>query len=289
MQVGPIRGLAVHGMTPAAAVLGAGKDPRKLSRAPALAWEPANLRTVGLGPGRPHSCQGSPAEEEGEANARMMGARVRACRSRGAAMAARGIQRPPSLKVAFASKVLTAAIVFSMSILQVLRRDIVPICSLGVIAANVVTKALKLAVRRALPPAVWMRPAGSHRDSSCDPGFPSSHTSNLAFLSFHFAWYFRMHCGWAMPAAVVLTVLPPVVMAAARIWDKDHTIAQTVGGLVCGWALGAAWVAAINAWVGESLKHGEPQPWSMVALCYVVGLPMFIRPLLKKSRPAALR
>lgn len=197
------------------------------------------------------------------------------------------IERPAgeSLSVAVISKALTVATVFSMSILQVVWRDIAPVCTLGVIAANIMTKALKLAVREVLPPVVWRRPAESHRDSNRDPGFPSSHTSNMAFVCYYFSWYLRVNSAWGLSAAAALAVLPPAIMAAARMWDRDHTPLQTFGGLVCGWTLGAAWVSAAHTWVGR----GGPQPWGMVSLCYLVGLPMFLRPLFKKARPGVAR
>ncbi|CAE8725755.1 unnamed protein product [Polarella glacialis] len=164
-----------------------------------------------------------------------------------------------------------------MSILQLVRRDMAPLCTLGVIAANVLTKALKLGVKMALPPVIWQRPVGSTRNEE-DPGFPSSHTSIMTFVCVYFAIYFRLHLGYSFAFATLVAIGPSSLMAAARIWDKDHTPLQTLAGLVWGSSLGAWW-ALIGPRLRGILEWAEPQPWAMVVLCFAVGLPMFTKPL----------
>lgn len=176
---------------------------------------------------------------------------------------------------------ITAVVIMGMSLLQVVRRDIAPLCTMGVIAANVLTKALKLLLQRLLPPVVWERPTTSSRDSATDPGFPSSHTTIMTFVSVYFAWYLYALRGWGIEPAGLLATVPSVLMACARVWDEDHTAAQTAGGLACGLAMGLGWAAVVSAWGGAALERGEPMPWAMVAVCFAVGLPMFCKPLRK--------
>eukprot|EP00931_Biecheleriopsis_adriatica_P106052 TRINITY_DN80563_c0_g1_i1.p1 TRINITY_DN80563_c0_g1~~TRINITY_DN80563_c0_g1_i1.p1 ORF type:complete len:279 (-),score=26.59 TRINITY_DN80563_c0_g1_i1:20-826(-) len=186
-----------------------------------------------------------------------------------------GERRRPGL-IGF-SNAITATVILTMSLLQVVRRDVAPLCTLGVIVANVITKALKLGVRQTLPASLWQRPAGSSRDSR-DPGFPSSHTSIMTFVSVYFALYLWLHLGLPCATAAFVAIVPSALMACARICDRDHTPAQTLGGLVWGCSLGLWW-ALIGPRLRGILEWAEPQPWAMVVLCFAVGLPMFTKPL----------
>merc|ERR1712187_251 len=98
------------------------------------------------------------------------------------------------------------------------------------------TKLLKLIVQRTCPASMWMRPASSSRDSLKDPGFPSSHTSMMTFISVYFAWYLHIHRDWGSSGTAVVAVVPPLLMAGARIWDADHTLLQTIAGVIWGTA-----------------------------------------------------
>ena len=167
------------------------------------------------------------------------------------------------------SNVITVAVILTMSILQVLRREVAPLGTLGVIVANIVTKALKQLVKRTLPASIWRRPEGSRRDSMKDPGFPSSHTSNMTFISVYFALYLGLHLGCPFKKAVFVAILPSGAMAAARIWDKDHTIQQTLGGVAWGCCMGLWW-ALIGPRLRGILEWAQPQPWALVVLCFGV-------------------
>ena len=172
------------------------------------------------------------------------------------------------------SNLITVTVILTMSLLQVLRREVAPLCTLGVIVANIVTKGLKQLVMRTLPASVWRRPEGSRRDSSKDPGFPSSHTSIMTFISVYFALYLGLHLGCPFKKAVVVAVLPSGTMAAARIWDKDHTIQQTIGGVAWGCCMGMWW-ALIGPRLRGILEWAEPQPWALVVLCFGVACLQF--------------
>ena len=80
------------------------------------------------------------------------------------------------------SNIITVLVILTMSSLQVLRREVAPLGTIGVIASNFLAKALKLLVKSSCPRSLWQRPEGSTREKS-DPGFPSSHTSNMTFIS----------------------------------------------------------------------------------------------------------
>mmetsp|Transcript_42207 Transcript_42207/g.98520 ORF Transcript_42207/g.98520 Transcript_42207/m.98520 type:complete len:275 (-) Transcript_42207:186-1010(-) len=198
------------------------------------------------------------------------------CKSGATSMHARRVSE--GAPVVGVSNCITVLVILTMSILQVLRREVAPLCTLGVIVANIVTKALKQVVKQTLPPSVWRRPLGSRRDSSKDPGFPSSHTSIMTFISVYFALYLGLHLGWPFREAALVAVLPSGTMAAARIWDKDHTIQQTLGGVAWGCCMGMWW-ALIGPRLRGILEWAEPQPWALVILCFGVGLPMFTKPL----------
>eukprot|EP00933_Yihiella_yeosuensis_P037508 TRINITY_DN31478_c0_g1_i1.p1 TRINITY_DN31478_c0_g1~~TRINITY_DN31478_c0_g1_i1.p1 ORF type:complete len:174 (-),score=23.23 TRINITY_DN31478_c0_g1_i1:98-619(-) len=149
---------------------------------------------------------------------------------------------------------------------------------MGVIFANLVTKALKFGIKQVGPERLWRRPEESTRNLDSDPGFPSSHTSIMTFVSVYFALYLALHLGCATRVSVAVAIGPSLLMALARIWDKDHTPLQTLGGVVWGSFLGTAW-ALIGPRFRGILEWAQPQPWAMVILCFAVGLPMFTKPL----------
>ncbi|CAJ1364066.1 unnamed protein product [Effrenium voratum] len=170
----------------------------------------------------------------------------------------------------------------------VVRRDVAPLCTLGVIVSNLLTKGLKLLVRQTLPDSVWRRPDLSSRDVR-DPGFPSSHTSNMTFISVYFALYLWLHLGYPPGNSALVATVPSMTMAFARIQDKDHTLPQTLAGLVWGACLGMWW-ALIGPRLRGILEWAHPQPWALVVLCFFVGLPMFTKPLgIRVPRPEFVR
>eukprot|EP00434_Breviolum_minutum_P013651 symbB.v1.2.012035.t1/scaffold756.1/size166813/5 len=175
------------------------------------------------------------------------------------------------------SNLITVLVILTMSCLQVLRREVAPLGTIGVIVANFLTKGLKLLIKRLGPESLWKRPAESTRDP-LDPGFPSSHTSNMSFISVYFALYLWLHLGLPPQQSILVAVIPSFAMAAARIWDKDHTLQQTIGGVLWGASLGTWW-ALIGPRLRGILEWAQPQPWALVVLCFAVGLPMFTKPL----------
>mmetsp|Transcript_7404 Transcript_7404/g.13176 ORF Transcript_7404/g.13176 Transcript_7404/m.13176 type:complete len:253 (+) Transcript_7404:104-862(+) len=172
------------------------------------------------------------------------------------------------------SNAITAVVVLTMSLLQVLLRE-ATVCTVGVIFTNLGTKVLKHGLQRVAPPHLWRRPQGSSRNYESDPGFPSSHTTNMTFVSMFFATL--LHTKWtcSLPLAATVALVPSVSMAVARIWDRDHTFLQTLGGLVWGAILGWCWALRGPQFDGMLAW----QSWVLVALCFAVGLPMFLRPL----------
>ncbi|CAL1174057.1 unnamed protein product [Cladocopium goreaui] len=166
---------------------------------------------------------------------------------------------------------------WTMSFLQVVRREVAPLGTLGVIVANFLTKGLKLLVKRYGPEFLWRRPKESTRKAG-DPGFPSSHTSNMTFISVYFALYLWLHLNWLPERSLLVALIPSSAMAAARICDKDHTVQQTIAGVLWGALLGLWW-ALIGPRLRGILEWAQPQPWALVVLCFVVGLPMFTKPL----------
>ncbi|CAJ1364065.1 unnamed protein product [Effrenium voratum] len=193
-----------------------------------------------------------------------------------------------STRVVGLSNCITVLVILSMSLLQVVRRDVAPLCTLGVIVSNLLTKGLKLLVRQTLPDSVWRRPDLSSRDVR-DPGFPSSHTSNMTFISVYFALYLWLHLGYPPGNSALVATVPSMTMAFARIQDKDHTLPQTLAGLVWGACLGMWW-ALIGPRLRGILEWAHPQPWALVVLCFFVGLPMFTKPLgIRVPRPEFVR
>eukprot|EP00435_Cladocopium_sp_Y103_P051903 s876_g16.t1 len=133
------------------------------------------------------------------------------------------------------------------------------------------------AYRRYGPEVLWRRPKESTRKAG-DPGFPSSHTSNMTFISVYFALYLWLHLNWLPERSLLVALIPSSAMAAARICDKDHTLQQTIAGVIWGALLGLWW-ALIGPRLRGILEWAQPQPWALVVLCFVVGLPMFTKPL----------
>ena len=48
------------------------------------------------------------------------------------------------------------------------------------------------------------------------------------------ALYLWLHLGMKLWQAALVAILPSGAMACARIWDQDHTLQQTLGGVVWG-------------------------------------------------------
>lgn len=175
------------------------------------------------------------------------------------------------------SNLITVMVILTMSFLQVVRREVAPLGTLGVIVANFLTKGLKLLVKRYGHEFLSRRPKESTRKAG-DPGFPSSHTSNMTFISVYFALYLWLHLNWLPERSLLVALIPSSAMAAARICDKDHTLQQTIAGVLWGALLGLWW-ALIGPRLRGILEWAQPQPWALVVLCFVVGLPMFTKPL----------
>ncbi|CAK9036087.1 4-dihydroxy-2-butanone 4-phosphate synthase (DHBP synthase) [Durusdinium trenchii] len=181
------------------------------------------------------------------------------------------------------SNLLTVLVILTMSLLQVLKREVAPLCTLGVILANFITKGLKILVKCLdSTGTLWRRPSNSRRAPE-DPGFPSSHTSIMTFISVYFALYLWLHLGYPFFRAALVAVLPSGFMAAARIRDQDHTLQQTIGGVLWGTCMGLWW-ALIGPRLRGILEWAEPQPWALVVLCFAVGLPIFTKPLVLRPR-----
>ncbi|CAK9116618.1 unnamed protein product [Durusdinium trenchii] len=168
------------------------------------------------------------------------------------------------------SNLLTVLVILTMSLLQVLKREVAPLCTLGVILANFITKGLKILVKCLdSTGTLWRRPSNSRRAPE-DPGFPSSHTSIMTFISVYFALYLWLHLGYPFFRAALVAVLPSGFMAAARIRDQDHTLQQTIGGVLWGTCMGLWW-ALIGPRLRGILEWAEPQPWALVVLCFAVA------------------
>mmetsp|Transcript_26122 Transcript_26122/g.60912 ORF Transcript_26122/g.60912 Transcript_26122/m.60912 type:complete len:278 (+) Transcript_26122:172-1005(+) len=198
--------------------------------------------------------------------------------------AAQDSNNDATLNIVGVSNAITAGVILIMSLLQVILREPASLCTFGVILTNIGTKLVKHGMQRVAPASVWRRPEGSRRDSNRDPGFPSSHTSNMTFIAVFFARYLHLEWSHGILGCMCLAIVPSVSMAIARIWDRDHTKLQTFGGLVWGALLGSTWASK-----GPRLE-GMPewQSWVIVLLCFAVGLPMFVKPL-RRSRSAVPR
>lgn len=181
------------------------------------------------------------------------------------------------------SSALVAFVLTLVGILQMMHREVAPFCAEGAIITHLATSLLKKRLCRVLPEALWRRPASSSRD---DPGFPSNHTAITAFVSVYFSMHLWLYSSWPASSALILGLVPPVLCSMARIWDDDHTEAQTFGGMVWGIILGVVWTLLVHA-LRIAMGGGEV-PVSTTrasnAASFIVGVPLLLRSIWKRLR-----
>ena len=109
--------------------------------------------------------------------------------------------------------------------------------------------------------AFWRRPAGSARNPD-SPGFPSSHTANSASV-----WIFLMK-GLEFEYGLFYAISIAVGMALGRVSDENHTIFQTVAGLLLGTVLGVSFANQIP--MIEKMEK-EWEYWRYVTFAALLG------------------
>jgi dolichyldiphosphatase len=104
---------------------------------------------------------------------------------------------------------------------------------LGGACSSFASKFLKMMIMQARP--TKLKP---------DPGMPSSHSTNLFFLSMYL--HFTLPTSPGCQLARVGSLLGAVVLSAHRVRANHHTVAQIVAGAVLGTSLAFVWTQKMD-------------------------------------------